>query len=254
MKLPVNTLKQTLRERKPAIGLWSSLSSHVSVEVLAWSGFDFLLLDTEHSPNELPMVHSQLQALNGSPTTAVVRPAWNDAVLIKRLLDIGASSLLIPMVQNADEARAAVAATRYPPRGIRGVASSTRATRYGRIDDYFARIDDELLVIAQLETREALGHLEAIAAVEGIDGLFIGPSDLSADMGLLGRSGDAAVRTAIDDGFARILKAGKFAGILTPDEAWAKHCLEVGATFVAVGNDVSLLARQSEALAARFRT
>ncbi|MGE0315121.1 MAG: HpcH/HpaI aldolase/citrate lyase family protein [Lautropia sp.] len=253
MKLPVNTLKKTLRERKPAIGLWSSLSSHVSVEVLAWSGFDFLLLDTEHSPNELPMVHAQLQALNGSPTAAVVRPAWNDAVVIKRLLDIGASSLLIPMVQNADEARAAVAATRYPPRGIRGVASSTRATRYGRITDYFDRIDDELLVIAQLETREALGNLEAIAAVDGIDGLFIGPSDLSADMGLLGRSGDAAVRAAIDDGFSRILKAGKFAGILTPDEAWARHCLEVGATFVAVGNDVSLLARQSEALAARFR-
>ena len=254
MQLPVNTLKQALREGRRAIGLWSSLSSHVSVEVLAWSGFDFLLIDTEHSPNELPMVHSQLQALNGTPTVAVVRPAWNDPVVIKRLLDIGASSLLIPMVQNADEARAAVAATRYPPRGVRGVASSTRATRYGRIKDYFERIDGELLVIAQLETREALANLEAIAAVDGIDGLFIGPSDLSADMGLIGQSAEPSVRAAVDDGIARILKAGKFAGILTPDEAWARHCLEIGATFVAVGNDVSLLARQSEALATRFRS
>lgn len=253
MKLPPNSLKAALAKGQSQIGFWSTLSSHVTVEILAGSGFDFLLLDTEHSPNELPMVHSQLQAMHGSPTVAVVRPPWNDAVVIKRLLDVGVQSLLIPMVQNADEARAAVAATRYPPKGIRGVAGSTRASRFGRITDYFERIDSEICVIAQLETREALSNLEAIAAVDGIDGLFIGPSDLSADMGHLGNSGHPEVRAAIDDGIARILKSGKWAGILTPLEDYAKHCIAQGARFVAVGSDASLLARQSEALAKRFR-
>jgi 4-hydroxy-2-oxoheptanedioate aldolase len=253
MDMPLNHLKHALREGRPQIGLWSSLSSYITVEVLADSGFDWLLLDTEHSPNELAMIHGQLQAMVGGTATPVVRPAWNDTVLIKRLLDVGVQSLLIPMVQDADEARRAVAATRYPPEGVRGLGTTTRANRYGRVKEYLKRVHDELLVMVQIETRVALGHLEAIAAVEGVDGLFIGPSDLSADLGHLGNSGHPEVRAAIDDAIGRIRKAGKIAGILTPLEDYARQCLDNGCLFVAVGSDVGILARQSEALAAKFK-
>jgi len=252
-ELPVNRLKRALREGRPQIGLWSSLSSHVSVEVIAGSGFDWLLLDTEHSPNELTMVHSQLQAMAGGTASAVVRPIWNDAVVIKRLLDIGVQSLLVPWVQTADEARRAVAATRYPPDGIRGYAVTTRANNYGRVKDYAKRVNDELCVIVQIETRAALANLEAIAAIEGVDGVFIGPSDLAADFGHVGNSAHAEVRAAIDDAIGRIKRTGKAAGILAPVEADARHWLELGCLFVAVGSDVGVLARQSEALAAKFR-
>lgn len=253
MGVPVNALKRALREGRPQIGLWCSLSSHITIDVLAGSGFDWLLLDTEHSPNDLPMVLSQMQAMTGGTASAVVRPAWNDAVLFKRLLDIGVQSFVVPFVQDAGEARRAVAATRYPPHGIRGVAVAIRANQYGRVRDYAARVHDELCVIVQLETRVALGNLEAIAAVDGVDGLFIGPSDLAADMGHLGDSAHPGVRAAIDDAIVRIRRTGKFAGILAPVEADARHWLDLGALFVGVGSDAGLLARQSEALAARFR-
>ena len=248
-----NHLKRALRDGRAQIGLWSSLSSHVTVEVIAGSGFDWLLLDTEHSPNELTMVHSQLQAMQGSTTAAVVRPAWNDPVLFKRLLDIGVQTLLVPFVQNADEARRAVASTRYPPDGIRGVATTTRATRYGRVKDYLRRANEEICVVVQIETRTALGNLEAIAAVDGVDGLFIGPGDLAADMGHLGDSAHPVVREAIDGAIGRIRQTGRFAGILAPIEADARHWLELGCLFVAVGSDAGILARQSEALAAKFK-
>ena len=143
--------------------------------MIAGAGFDWLLLDTEHSPNEVVMVLGQLQAAVGGTAHPVVRPLWNDAVMIKRLLDIGVQSFLIPYVQNADEARRAIAATRYPPRGVRGFAVATRASGFGRIKDYHARSEAELCVFLQIETRDALGHLEAIAAVDGVDGVFIGP-------------------------------------------------------------------------------
>jgi 4-hydroxy-2-oxoheptanedioate aldolase len=253
MDMPVNPLKRALREGRAQIGLWSSLSSHYSVEVLAGSGFDFLLLDTEHSPNELPMVHNQLQAMVGGTAEPVVRPAWNDAVLFKRLLDLGVQNLLVPFVQTADEARRAVAATRYPPEGIRGVSVAMRANRFGRVKDYAKRAHEEMCVLVQLETRTALENLESIAAVDGLDGLFIGPSDLAADFGHLGNSGHPTVRAAIDDAVARIRKAGKVAGILALVEADARHWLELGCLFVAVGSDLGLLARQSEALAAKFQ-
>jgi 4-hydroxy-2-oxoheptanedioate aldolase len=253
MELPSNRLKRALGEGRPQIGLWSSLSSHITVEIVAGSGFDWLLLDTEHSPNELTMVHRQLQAMQASPTTPVVRPAWNDPVLFKRLLDIGVQSLLVPFVQNADEARRAVAATRYPPKGIRGVATTTRANRYGRVSDYLDRAHSEICLIVQVETHEALRHLEAIAAVDGVDGLFIGPSDLAADMGHLGDNAHREVRDAIDDAIGRIRATGKCAGILAPVEADARLWLELGCLFVAVGSDAGILARHSEALAAKFR-
>ncbi|MEK7684711.1 MAG: 4-hydroxy-2-oxoheptanedioate aldolase [Verrucomicrobiota bacterium] len=251
--IPINTFKQALREGRPQIGLWSSLCSHLSVEVIAGAGFDWLLLDTEHAPNELPLVHSQLQAMAGGTAAPVVRPAWNDLVLIKRILDIGAQSLLIPYVQTSEEARQAVAATRYPPQGARGVASLHRANRFGRVKDYFLQANDQMCVIVQIETRAALANLEAIAAVEGVDGLFIGPSDLAAALGHLGNAGHPEVRTAIDDAIRRIRQAGKAAGILAPAEADARHWLALGCTVVAVGSDLNLLARQSEELAAKFK-
>ena len=253
MNALVNPLKHALRAGRPQIGIWSSLANHVAVEIVAGAGFDFLVLDTEHAPNELPMVQSQLQAAVGGTAAPVVRPAWNDPVLFKRLLDIGVQSFIVPMIQSAEEARRAVAATRYPPAGIRGVSVATRANRYGRVKDYLHLANAEICLHLQLETRAALRSLEAIAAVEGVDGLFIGPSDLAADLGHLGDSGHPEVRAAIEDALTRIRKAGKVAGILAPVEADARRWLELGATFVAVGSDLGLLARQSEALAAKFK-
>jgi 4-hydroxy-2-oxoheptanedioate aldolase len=199
------------------------------------------------------MVLSQLQALAGGTAAPVVRPAWNDMVLMKRLLDIGVQNLLIPYVQTPEEARAAVAATRYPPYGVRGVAVTHRANRYGRVKDYYKRAGEEICVLVQIETRLAVQNLEAIAAVDGVDGLFIGPSDLAAALGHVGEPGHPEVRAAIEDAFKRICKAGKAPGILAPIEAEARHWLSLGCVVLAVGSDVGLLARQSEELAAKFK-
>jgi len=254
MDLPVNQFKRGIKAGKPQIGLWSSLSSHYSVEVIAGSGFDWLLLDTEHSPNDLENVVTQLQAASAYPTTAIVRPAWNDMVLIKRFLDVGVQTLLIPYVQTPQEAAQAVAYTRYPLRGVRGVAGTTRATRFGRVKDYFKRAEEELCVLVQVETRLGLDNLEAIAATDGVDGVFIGPADLSAGLGHLGDMAHAEVKQAIDGAIGRIRKAGKAPGILTAAEAEARHYLDIGCLFVAVGADVGLLARESEKLCAKFKS
>jgi len=252
-QLPTNTFKRAVREGRPQIGLWSSLCSNIAAEVVGGSGFDWILVDTEHAPNELPMVFSQLQALASGTAAPVVRPAWNDIVLMKRLLDIGVQNLLIPYVQTPEEARAAVAATRYPPQGVRGVAVNHRGNRFGRVKDYYKRAGDEVCVLVQIETRLALQNIEAIAAVEGIDGLFIGPSDLAAAFGHVGESSHPEVRSAIDDALKRIGKTGKASGILAPIEADARHWLSLGCVVLAVGSDVGLLARQSEELAAKFK-
>lgn len=253
LPLPQNAFKKALREERTQLGLWCSLCSNLAAEVVAGAGFDWLLLDTEHAPNDLASVLSQLQAVNGGTATPVVRPAWNDPVRIKQVLDLGVQTLLIPYVQTAEEARAAVAATRYPPEGVRGVASIHRGNRFARIPDYAQRAHEELCVLVQVETPATLKNLEAIAAVDGVDGLFIGPSDLSASMGFLGQPGHPEVRTAIEDAVRRILKAGKAPGILTAVETDARHWIECGCTVVAVGSDLSILARNSEQLAARFR-
>ena len=253
MELPVNHFKAALAAQRQQIGFWCSLASHVSVEILAGSGFDWLLLDMEHSPNELPQVHSQLQAVMEHRVQPIVRPPWNDAVLIKRLLDLGVQTLLIPVVQTAEEAAAAVAATRYPPKGIRGFAGGSRSSRFGRIADYHTRCEAEICVLVQVETQLGLDNLDAIAKTEGIDGVFIGPGDLSAAIGYLGRQGDAQVQGVIADAIRRILAHGKAPGILTPDEALSKKYIEAGTLFTAVGSDSGLLARQSEALAKRFK-
>lgn len=253
MDLPRNAFKHALAASTPQIGLWSSLSSNYSVEVIAGAGFDWILLDTEHSPNDLENLLTQLQAAAPYPTQPVVRVPWNDMVTIKRVLDVGAQSLLIPYVSTAEEARAAVAHTRYPPAGVRGVAGTTRATRFGRVADYARRAHEELCVLVQVETQAALDNIEAICAVPGVDGVFIGPADLHASLGHAGEIANPKVKPLIDDAIGRIRKSGKAPGILTPSEPDARHWLECGALFVAVGADVGILARGAEALAAKFR-
>jgi 4-hydroxy-2-oxoheptanedioate aldolase len=252
-QVPANTFKRAIREGRPQIGLWSSLCSNIVAEVIGGSGFDWILIDTEHAPNEVPNVLSQLQAMAGGTATPIVRPAWNDMVLIKRVLDIGVQNLLIPYVQTAEEAKAAVAATRYPPDGVRGVAVTHRGNRYGRVKDYYKRIGEEICVLVQIESRLALKNIESIAAVDGVDGLFIGPSDLAAGFGHVGEPGHAEVRVAIEDALKRIHKTGKAPGILAPIEADARHWLSLGCVVLAVGSDVGILARQSEELAAKFK-
>ncbi|HMR34174.1 MAG TPA: HpcH/HpaI aldolase/citrate lyase family protein [Geminicoccaceae bacterium] len=253
MDMPLNSFKRAIKSGRLQVGLWSSLSSHVSVEIIAGSGFDWLLLDTEHSPNELPMVHGQLQAMVGGTAHPVVRPPWNDAVVLKRYLDMGVQSFLIPFVETPEEARAAVAATRYPPEGIRGVAMTSRATRFGRVKDYFAKAADEICVIVQIESQKGLDNIEAIAAVEGVDALFLGPSDLSAAVGHLGNAAHPVVQSTIEDAIRRIRAAGNIAGFLMPDEKFARRYIELGCLVAAVGSDLGILARQSEQIAARFK-
>jgi len=253
MDLPKNSFKQALKAGKAQIGLWSTLSSNYSVECIAGAGFDWILLDTEHSPNDLENLLTQLQAAAPYPTHAVVRVPWNDMVTIKRVLDIGAQSLLIPYVSTPEEAKAAVSYTRYPPQGVRGVAGSTRATRFGRVKDYAKRAHEELCVLVQVENQVGLDNLEAIASVDGVDGVFIGPADLHASLGYMGEIANPKVMPTIDEALKRIRKCGKAPGILTPNEEHAKRQLSIGAQFVAVGNDVGLLARGAEALLARFK-
>ncbi len=252
--IPVNHFKRALAAGQAQIGLWNSLASSVAVEVIAGAGFDWVLLDMEHSPNDLPLMHGQLQAMMASPkTTPVVRPPWNDMVAIKRLLDLGVQTFLIPCVQNAAEAAAAVSHTRYPPHGVRGFASASRATNFGRIPAYWQSAHEEICVLVQVETAAALDEIEAIAAVPGVDGIFIGPGDLSASMGFLGQPSHPDVIKAIDGAMARIHAAGKPSGFLTGDEKLARHYLDMGSCFVAVGADLGLLARAADALCARFK-
>ena len=254
MELPINHFKRALREGRPQIGLWSHLCSPISTEILGQCGFDWIVLDMEHSPNELPHILSQLQALKDSPTMPVVRPPWNDMVTFKRLLDVGAQTLVVPYIQNAEEARNAVAYTRYPPHGVRGYAGAPRASGYGRVKDYAKRCSEEICLLLQIETVEGLKHLEEIANVDGVDGVFIGPGDLSADMGHLGNPKHPEVVAAVDDAFRRIRACGKAPGILIGDESLAKHFIEVGGLFVAVGADQNLLRDSASALAGRFKT
>jgi len=253
MDLPKNNFKHAIRAGRQQIGLWVSLANPYSAELVAGSGFDWLVLDGEHSPNAPTTVISQLQAVAAYPVSAIVRPAWNDKVLIKRYLDIGAQSLLIPYVQNANEAAEAVAAIRYPTRGVRGVAGVTRASRFGRVADYARRAEEELCLLVQIETREGLESLEAIAKTDGVDGVFIGPADLAAALGHLGNQQHPEVQSAIQDAIKRIRGLGKPAGILATDEASTRRYIEWGTTFTAVGLDAMVLARETEKLAAKFR-
>jgi len=248
-----NAFKHDLAAGKLQIGLWSSLCSNIAAEIISDSGFDWILLDTEHSPNEIPDLVGQLQAMQASKTTPIIRPAWNDAVLAKRALDIGAQTLLFPYVQNAEEASAAVASTRYPPHGIRGVSVAARASRYGRTPGYLSKANDEICVLVQVETGSALSELEAIAEIDGVDGVFIGPSDLAASLGHVGNPQHPDAQAAIKDAVTRLTAVGKPAGILTGNEEEARRYIDWGYLFVAVGADVGLLAKNADALCKRFK-
>lgn len=253
MELPKNNFKHGLARGELQIGLWCSLCSNIAAELVSHSGFDWLLLDTEHSPNEVPDLLAQLQAVATGSASAIVRPAWNDIVMIKRVLDIGAQTVLLPYVQNAEEARKAVAATRYPPKGIRGVTGTGRAARYGRVADYLKRADEEICVLVQAETRQALDNIEAIATIEGVDGVFIGPSDLAASLGYIGQPGHPVVQAALKEAVDRLKSVGTPAGILTTNEDEAKRYIEWGYLFVAVGADIGILTKNADALAKKFK-
>lgn len=254
MELQKNAFKAAIAASQVQIGIWSSLASNIGAEILSDSGFDWILLDTEHSPNDTPELVSQLQAVQRGTASPIVRPAWNDLVLIKRVLDVGPQTVLIPYVQTRDEAVAAVAACHYPPHGLRGVAGGARASRYGRVANYLQKADSEICVLVQVETRAALERLEEIAGVTGVDGVFIGPSDLSASFGLIGQPGHPAVQETIQRAGATIRKAGKAPGILTTSEEEARRYLDWGFLFVAVGVDTNLLVRAADGLAKRFKS
>lgn len=253
---PERTFRDALaQEPRAKIGLWVCSGSPLVAEIMAGSGADWLLIDTEHSPNSLESVLAQLQAVHGYPVVPVVRLPWNDVVLIKQYLDLGAQNLLIPMVNDAEQARAAVAAVRYPPHGVRGVGSAlARAARWNRIPDYLARANQTISLTVQIETTEAVANVEEILAVDGVDAIFVGPSDLAASMGHLGEQEHPEVISAVERCLAAAGTAGKPAGVNAFVEATARHYLDAGARFVLVGADVAILARSSEQLAERFGT
>jgi len=252
-KFPPNAFKQALSRCERQVGLWCSLASPVATEIAAGAGFDWIVIDGEHGPNDIATLLPQLQAMQGGTAEPVFRIPSNEPVIIKRALDVGARSILVPWVQNAEEARRAVAATRYPPLGIRGVARSIRANDYGRTQDYHRDAHLDTCVLVQLETRTALAEIEAVAAVDGVDGIFIGPSDVAASLGHLGDPRHPDVQAAIKDAARRIRAAGKSAGFLTGNADEADAMFELGFNFTAVGNDVSILAGNLTNLAARFR-
>ena len=254
MHLPRNDFKHAIAQGRQQIGLWVTLPSGFTAEALATCGYDWLLLDTEHSVGDPLTVFEQLQAVAPYPVSAVVRPASNDITLIKRLLDAGAQTLLIPYVQNAAEAKAAVEAMRYGPRGLRGFAGLTRATRYGTVTDYATRAEEELCLLVQVETASALDEIEAIATVDGVDGIFIGPADLAASMGHPGDTGHPDVVSAIEDAIIRIGKAGKPAGILSLDPAFVTRCMDLGTVFTAVDVDANILIKGAAETARKYKS
>ena len=250
---PANTLKQALAKGQVQIGLWLALADSYSAELCSASGFDWLAIDAEHAPNDLRSLLSTLQVLQPSPSVPVVRLPGGDSVLIKQVLDLGATNLIVPMVESATEAQALVDATRYPPTGIRGVGSGiARSSRWTRYSDYLERADNEICLILQVESVAALEEVNAIASVDGVDGVFIGPADLAASMGYRGHPAHPAVREAIEGAVAAIRSAGKAPGILCLDEELAHHYLSLGVQLVAVGVDTTLLVQATQSLAERF--
>jgi 2-dehydro-3-deoxyglucarate aldolase len=247
-----NQFRRDVLAHKRLIGCWSSLTSPITTEILGLAGFDWILLDGEHAPNDLGTFIPQLMALKDSSSAPVVRPAWNDTVLIKRLLDGGFHNFLIPFIESEEEAKRAVAATRYPPAGVRGVSMSQRNNRYGTVPDYLATVNDNICVLVQIESRAGVDALDAIARVDGVDGIFVGPSDLAAALGHLGNAGHPQVQEAIRHVFAGAAAAGKSSGILALVEADARRYLEWGATFVAVGSDLGLFRGATQGLRDRY--
>lgn len=253
MDLPKNLFKARLKAGQHQLGLWNSIPGATVTELVAGAGFDWITIDTEHAPTGVTDVLPALQALAGYPTVApVVRPASNDPVLIKRLLDLGAQTLVVPYVQTPEEAAAAVAAMHYPPAGIRGVAGGTRASRFGRVAGYAERAEEELCLIVQVETVAAMAQLEAIAQVPGVDAVFIGPADLAASMGFPGQPNHPDVCAAVEAVYARLQAIGVPGGMMTLNRDFAQRVIAQGSAFTAVSTDVTLLRDAADSLAAAF--
>lgn len=247
-----NSFKRDLLAGKKLIGCWSSLSNAITTEVLGVAGFDWILLDGEHSPNDIATFIPQLMALKDSASAPVVRPSSNNVVEIKRLLDAGFYNFLVPFVESVDEAKRAVSATRYPPQGIRGVSVSQRSNRYGTVPDYFKSINEHICVMVQIESRAGVAAARDIAALDGVDGIFVGPSDLAAGLGHLGNAGHPEVQAAMASIFADAKACGKPIGILAPVEADARRYIAMGATFVAVGSDLGVFRSATQALRDKY--
>lgn len=254
MPAPVNHFKAALKANRQQIGCWLALANAYTAEIAGGAGFDWLLLDGEHAPNDIPLLTAQLQALATSPSHPIVRVPIGEAWMIKQVLDIGAQTILVPMVESGSQAQELARAMLYPPQGMRGVgAALARASKFNAIPDYLQTANDQVCLLLQIESRAGLSALEDIANTDGVDGVFIGPADLAADMGYLGKPSAPEVQTAVEDAIKRIIACGKAAGILTSDLKLAKRYLDLGATFVAVGNDVNLFSNAMKNLASSVR-
>lgn len=253
MQHPSNPFLAALREGRPQIGLWTALAGAVPAEAVAHAGFDWAVVDMEHAPNDLSTVREQLQVWASSPTTAVVRLDGFDPILVKRLLDLGSEALLFPMVQSGEMATEIVSSSRYPPRGIRGFGGTTRANKYGRVTDYAARVEDETAVLVQAETLAALDRIEEIGCVDGVDGVFFGPADVAADMGLLGQPLHEDVWARILPAAEKLMAKGVPCGTLVMNVEFARDLVAKGFSFVACGTDAGLLARGADSLIAQMK-
>ncbi|MGB8417639.1 aldolase/citrate lyase family protein [Paraburkholderia sp.] len=254
MKHPENVFKRRLSDEAPQFGLWAALADGYVTELLATAGFDWIVIDNEHAPNDIRTSLAQLQALGGYSCQPIVRPVKNDVALIKQYLDIGAQTLIIPMIDTETDAELAVAATRYPPIGVRGVGSAlARASRWNKVDHYFQNSSEGICVIAQVESTTGMNNLDAIARVDGIDAVFFGPADLSASMGYAGDPSHPALRQTVLDGIKRVRVVGKAAGVLATDRAYADEYLAAGANLVAIATDTGLLSRAASDLVSSFK-
>jgi 2-keto-3-deoxy-L-rhamnonate aldolase RhmA len=248
-----NRFKERLIAGENQVGLWSNLASNIVTEILSYAGFDWILFDTEHAPNDIEVLISQLQAMKGSGTTALVRPVWNDPIALKRLLDIGFHNFIVPFVQNEQEAQSAVSSVRYPPRGRRGVSIGARGSCYGYTKDYWHRIDEHIGLVVQVETLEAVSNIEAIFSVDGIDGIFVGPSDLAASMGHLADSGHPEVQNKLSEIAAFCRKIKIPIGILATGRADGQKYFDMGFTFVGIGSDSGIIKKGSRDMAQSFK-
>lgn len=255
MPAPVNHFKHRLKAGECLHGIWLGFADPYAAEMAATAGFDWLLIDGEHAPNDIRSIMAQLAILDGKESASVVRLPDDDATRIKQALDIGAQNLLIPMIESAEQAERCLRAAHYPPAGFRGVGSAlARASKFGSIPDYLTTANDEILVLLQVESRRGLDALDDILAVDGVDGVFIGPSDLAADMGYPGNVAAPPVHEAVLDALRRIRAAGRVAGVLSTDPAFIDDCKQAGANFVGVGIDVSLFTRALRGVAAQYRS
>ena len=253
MDLPLNHFKRSITSGKTPFGAWLMSAAPSTAEALGCVGFDFLVVDMEHTPIDTPQMIGILQAIAGTPAQPIVRPPWNDMVMVKRAMDAGAQSLLFPFVQSAEEAKRAVASTRYPPDGLRGVAGTHRGSRYGTVPDYLKRANEEICVIVQIETLAALAKLEEIAAVPGVDSIFLGPGDLSASMGFIGDIGNPAVQEKLKGAAQACKRLNKPTGIIGMNPDMAGRFVEYGFTWVAVGSDLGYVVSRGQEYLARMR-